>query len=87
MNLLENVDKLLPDRFRYTHAKHRHGYNEKPFIRQLGTGVNLLAQHKDGREIPVDIKLSYYRSEDLLHIIVFMQDISERKKAEELLHE
>ena len=83
----KNVDELLPDRFRYTHAEHRHGYNEKPFIRQLGTGVNLLAQHKDGREIPVDIKLSYYRFEDSLHIIVFMQDISERKKAEELLHD
>jgi|GEM_PF-2968961 len=83
----KNVDELLPDRLQKFHAAYRHGYNEKPFIRQLGTGVNLLAQHKDGREIPVDIKLSYYRFEDSLHIIVFMQDISERKNAEELLRD
>ncbi|MBN8580994.1 MAG: PAS domain S-box protein [Anaerolineae bacterium] len=83
----KNVDELLPDRFQEFHAAHRNGYSEKPFIRQLGTGINLLAKHKDGREIPVDIKLSYYHFEDSLHIIAFMQDISERKKAEERLRD
>lgn len=83
----KNVDELLPDRFREFHAAHRHEYNENPFIRQIGAGLNLLAQHRDGREIPVDIKLSYYRFEDSLHVIVFMQDISARRKTEELLYE
>ena len=83
----KNVDELLPDRFQEFHAAHRNEYSEKPFIRQLGTGINLLAKHKDGREIPVDIKLSYYHFEDSLHIIAFMQDISERKKAEERLRD
>lgn len=83
----KNVDELLPTRFRKSHFTHRHEYGENPYIRQFGTGINLFAQHKDGREIPVDIKLSYYRIEDSLHIIVFMQDISERKKAENRLQE
>ena len=83
----KKVDELLPTRFRESHSVHRHEYGENPYIRRLGTGINLLAQHKDGREIPVDIKLSYYRFEGSLHIIVFMQDISERKKAEKLLQE
>jgi len=83
----KNVDELLPTRFRESHFTHRHEYGENPYIRQFGTGINLFAQHKDGREIPVDIKLSYYRIEDSLHIIVFMQDISERKKAENRLQE
>ncbi|HND48248.1 MAG TPA: PAS domain S-box protein, partial [Anaerolineales bacterium] len=83
----KNVDELLPTRFRGFHATHRLVYSERPYIRQLGTGTDLLAQHKDGSEIPVDLKLSYYRFEGSLHIIVFMQNISERKKAEELLRE
>lgn len=83
----KNVDELLPTRFRKSHSTHRSEYSESPYIRQFGTGTNLFAQHKAGREIPVDIKLSYYRFEDSLHIIVFMQDISERKKAEHRLQE
>lgn len=83
----KNVDALLPTRLQQSHARHRLTYSESPFVRQLGAGINLLAQHKNGTEIPVDIKLSYYRFNGLLNIIVFMQDISERKKAEELLRE
>lgn len=83
----KNVDILLPTRFQKSHARHRLTYSENPFVRQLGTGINLLAQHKNGTEIPVDIKLSYYHSKGTLNIIVFMQDISEQKRAEELLRE
>lgn len=83
----ENVDVLLPARYKESHASLRKTYLERPYVRQLGTGISLVAQHKDGTEIPVDIKLSYYRFNDSLQIIAFMQDISERKKAEELLRE
>lgn len=83
----KNVDTLLPARYHESHPQFRRKYNEAPYVRQIRSGVNLVAQHKNGAEIPVDIKLSYYRSEGLLHLIVFIQDISERRKAEELLHE
>lgn len=83
----ENVDILLPARYQDSHASLRKMYHESPYVRQIGTGNNLVAKHKDGTEIPVDIKLSYYQLKDTLQIIAFMQDISERKKAEKLLRE
>lgn len=83
----KNVDSLMPARYQKSHHKLRNTYVEKPYVRQVGAGSNLVAQHKDGSEIPVEIKLSYYRFKDSLHIIAFMQDISERKKAEKLLQE
>lgn len=83
----ENVDILLPARYKESHASLRKMYQESPYVRQIGTGNGLVAQRKDGTEIPVDIKLSYYQLKDSLQIIAFMQDISERKKAEELLRE
>lgn len=83
----KNVDTLLPTRYQESHLKLRHTYIEKPYVRQVDAGNNLVAKHKDGTEIPVEIKLSYYRFKDSLQIIAFMQDISERKKAEKLLQE
>lgn len=83
----KNVDELTPARFRSSHAIHRLAYSDKPYVRQFGSEISLIALHKSGAEIPVDIKLSHYRSGEGLNIIAFMQDITERRNAESQLRE
>jgi PAS domain S-box-containing protein len=51
------LDRLLPDRFRERHRAHLVRYFESPQPRHLPLGANLVALHRDGRELPLDIGL------------------------------
>lgn len=79
------IDTLLPERFRSLHAQHRVGYVENPQPRPMGTGLDLVALHRDGHEIPVEIALSAFVFEDDLCILAVVHDITERKLEEEKL--
>jgi PAS domain S-box-containing protein len=49
----QNVDVLVPDAVRGTHAGHRDLYVQKPAPRSMGTGRNLLGKRKEpGRDYP-----------------------------------
>lgn len=52
------VEKLLPEPLREHHVAHRETFMAEPRVRPMGIGKVLLAKHKDGREIPVEINLS-----------------------------
>lgn len=77
-----NLEMLVPDRFKGQHMKHRKSYNQDPRMRAMGQGLELFAKRKDGSEFPVEISLSYTRSEDKVQAIAFIIDITERKKGE-----
>jgi formate hydrogenlyase transcriptional activator len=51
----EAVEKLLPQHLRETHQRDRDCYQGEPSYRPMQRGLKLLARHKDGREISVDI--------------------------------
>ncbi len=80
-----NVDELVPDRFRAGHAAHRHFYSENPKVREMGTGLDLSALTKDGREIPIEISLSPIESSDGTLVAAAIRDISTRKSFEKEL--
>ncbi|HNQ13075.1 MAG TPA: PAS domain S-box protein [Bacteroidia bacterium] len=80
------IEVLVPRSKRDVHVSYREGYQKAPKQRAMGAGISLEGQHKDGRLIPVEISLSYYRSEEETFIIAFIIDISERKKQEKELH-
>jgi PAS domain S-box-containing protein len=79
------VETLIPERFRSPHAQHRAGYVANPKPRPMETRHDLIALHRDGHELPVEIALSPLVLEDDLCILVVVRDISGRKQEEDEL--
>lgn len=79
----QKIEVLVPTRFAHSHEKHREGYNNNPRPRSMGKGLDLCGKRKDGKEFPIEISLSHYKTNDELFVIAFIIDISERKQAEE----
>src|SRR5262245_13172718 len=54
----EPVERLLPTRFADAHKAHRTAYAANPVPRPMGSGLELLGRHKDGRDFAIEISLS-----------------------------
>ena len=81
----ESVDRLLPDRMRSLHPRHRADYAADPSPRPMGAGLELFGKRRNGTEFPVDISLSPLRTEEGLLVVAAVRDASERKVAERQL--
>ncbi len=76
------LENLLPDNLRETHKAHRNGYFANPHSREMGLGMDLKAQKKNGKVFPVEISLSYFEIEGRNMAVAFVSDITERKNIE-----
>ncbi len=81
----KSIDILIPQRFHTRHVADREGFYHHPGNRTMGHGRDLFARKKDGKEFPVEVSLSYYRQKNVLYVIAFVVDITERKQAEKEL--
>src|ERR1700722_3335824 len=54
----QNVERLMPERFRGRHVGHRDGYTSNVRVRPMGAGLHLLGLRRDGAEFPIEISLS-----------------------------
>ncbi|HWV66421.1 PAS domain-containing sensor histidine kinase [Chitinophaga sp.] len=79
----QKVEILIPQRVHTRHEQHRDRYNAHPQSRPMGIGMDLFAVRKDGSEFPVEISLSHYANEEGHFVIAYVNNITERKKAEE----
>jgi PAS domain S-box-containing protein len=79
------IDSLLPEHHRDRHAQHRANYMADPQPRPMETGLDLVALHRDGPEIPVEIALSPLVSEGELCVMAVVRDISRRMQEEDKL--
>jgi PAS domain S-box-containing protein len=88
LELLENrIENLIPQTLRSRHNKeHRHFFHE-PEKRLMGVGLNLFGRRKNGKEFPVEVRLSYMRKNQDTLAVAFVTDISEHKQAEAALRE
>lgn len=78
----QSVEMLIPKRFRAKHPGFRADFSREPEMRAMGAGRELYAVRKDGTEVPVEIGLSPFRTEQGLFVLSAVVDITERKRAE-----
>lgn len=83
--LHRKVEVLIPRRVHRQHEKHRERFNTRPQSRPMGMGLDLFAVRKNGSEFPVEISLSHYNNEEGRFVIAYVNNITERKKAEEAI--
>src|SRR4051794_6206611 len=57
----EQIEVLIPDRFRDGHVTRRKAYVDAPTRRPMGAGLTLFGRRRSGEEFPVDISLNYER--------------------------
>lgn len=79
------VEILVPTRFRDQHPGHRGAYLKAPQARAMGSGRELYAVHKSGREIPVEIGLNPINDNGQTLILAVIVDITERYRAQEMM--
>lgn len=76
------IEVLVPAQLRERHITYRKQYVSDPQPRSMGSTLNLLAVKKNGDQFPVEISLAYYESNGQKKIVSFVNDITERKRAE-----
>ncbi len=81
----KEVEVLIPPKLRDRHVTYRHDYIKDPKPRAMGSSLNLQAVKKDGSAFPVEVSLTFFRADGMLQIVSFVNDITERKRAETAL--
>jgi PAS domain S-box-containing protein len=76
------VEVLIPPQIREKHITYRQNYNKNPHPRGMGSNLNLMAVKKNGEQFPVEISLTFYQTDGVRQIVSFINDITERKRAE-----
>ncbi len=76
----QKIEILVPETFRKGHSRHRDNFHQNPYPRNMGLGLSLNGQRRDGSVFPVEISLSPYRTEDGGFVIAFVVDITLREQ-------
>jgi PAS domain S-box-containing protein len=81
-----SIERLIPERLRALHARHRQDYAQSPRTREMGAATaELVAVRKDGSEFPVEIRLSPVRLDGQALVAAAVRDGTDRRQAVEVL--
>jgi PAS domain S-box-containing protein len=82
------LDVLLPERFRTEHADHILTFAQTNVTaRSMGNLGNLWGRRANGEEFPIEVSISQVKLANERLYTAFVQDVTERKKAEQALQE
>jgi len=76
------IDQLVPERLRSTHALHRAQYSERPGVRLMGAGMEIVGRRRDGSEFPIEVSLAPLPGLDGDRVLALVSDISLRRQQE-----
>ena len=80
-----NVTVLMPKRFSKDHDKYLKHYIKNKSSDVIGIRREIFGKRKNGREFPIEIALSEVKRNNKIIFIGLIKDITERRKAEELI--
>ena len=74
------IEDLMPQRYGASHRQRRGEFLSEHRLREMGSGLELLAQRKDGTEFPVEISLSPIQDGERVLVAAAIRDITEHKR-------
>jgi len=77
----QKLEKLIPGRFRVSHAGNENVFFAHPHLRPMGPGLKIFALRKNGNEFPADISLSPLETDEGTLAIAAIRDVTERTQA------
>jgi PAS domain S-box-containing protein len=82
------LDRFVPDRFRDVHRHHLHTFGRSGVTsRKMGKLGTVMGLRSNGEEFPIEAAISHIDVDGKKYYTVILRDITERKRAEDLLQE
>ena len=82
------LDKLIPERFRASHASHIQKFTDTNISRRrMGALIPIYGLRSNSQEFPIEASISQARIRGQVILSVILRDISERNRTEEVLRQ